>query len=167
MRYNAFLALGSNMGDRVENLLNAVRYISELENTEVSAVSNIYETEPVGYTDQNKFLNMAAGVRTDLGPLDLLKETQKIENLLKRTREIHWGPRTIDIDILLYGEMKIDLPDLTVPHPRMFERAFVLVPLKEIYPQRTIFGRNIGELIDDCEDRYGVRQYLNMLNIKN
>lgn len=155
----SFLALGSNIGDKECNLINAIRLISSINDTEVATVSNIYETEPVGYANQDTFLNMAIGVETFLEPLRLLDELQKIENALKRTREIHWGPRTIDIDILLYKDIKLDLPKLKIPHPRMFERAFVLVPMKDIYNYREINGKGIDELIDKCNDKDGIKLY--------
>lgn len=155
----SYLALGSNMGDRESNLINAIRVISSIDSISVIDISNIYETDPVGYTQQDKFLNMAAVVQTTLQPLRLLEELQKIENRLKRKREIFWGPRTIDIDILLYGDIRIDLPNLVIPHPRMFERAFVLVPTRDIFEGKVINGEDIDDLIDKCSDKYGVKEY--------
>ncbi len=159
MSCEVFLALGSNKGDREENLIEAIERIRTLEGTVLKAVSDIYETDPVGYTEQDSFLNMAVLIHTKLQPVELLENLQKIETLLKRTREIRWGPRTIDIDILLYGEMQLDLPMLQIPHPRMFERAFALVPLKDIYPGRNVMGRDMSELIDRCGDKAGVKFY--------
>jgi 2-amino-4-hydroxy-6-hydroxymethyldihydropteridine diphosphokinase len=109
MGSNVFLALGSNVGDREGNLKEAVKNINSIKSTRVLHTSCIYETEPVGYLDQDRFLNMVIGIETGLTPAELLSETKEVENILKRTREIRWGPRTIDIDILLYGTEKIVL----------------------------------------------------------
>jgi len=156
---DVFLALGSNLGNREVNLFGAVESLSHLAGTTVKNVSNIYETEPVGYKEQGLFLNMAVEILTGLSPLCLLGELQKVENSLKRTREIRWGPRTIDIDILLFGDKKVDLPKLSIPHPRMFERAFMLVPLRDIRPEKEIDGRNIDELIGKCNDKNSIKLY--------
>ncbi|MCX7920785.1 MAG: 2-amino-4-hydroxy-6-hydroxymethyldihydropteridine diphosphokinase [Clostridia bacterium] len=160
MVHSVFLALGSNMGDRAESLRKAIESVGNVSKTRVIKVSDIYETEPVGYTDQASFLNMAIYIETALEPEELLAELQEIELAMKRTREIHWGPRTIDIDILLYGEKTVSLPHLTIPHPRMFERAFVLVPLRDVYHQRAINGKDIEEIISNCSDRDGLKVYM-------
>lgn len=154
-----YIALGANLGDRAANLELAVEHISKLPGTRISAISKVYETDPVGYTEQGRFLNMVIEINTSIEPLILLRELLNIEKLLKRTRDIHWGPRTIDIDILLYGDREINLPDLIIPHPRMFERAFVLVPLRDVYPEREIKGRDIDELISKCDDKEGIRPF--------
>lgn len=159
MDHKAYLALGSNLGDREGCLFKAIQSISNIARSCLINVSNIYETEPVGYTDQGRFLNMAVLIQTALAPLQLLDELQKIESELKRTREIRWGPRTIDIDILLYDNCVINHPRLTIPHPRMFERAFALIPLMDIYKDRDVHGFDIKKLIDQCSDRAGVRLY--------
>lgn len=157
--YNVFLSLGSNLGDRENNLIEAVKRINEIDEVKITKISNIYETEPVGYLDQGRFLNMALKLQTVLTPLKLLKELQNIENLLKRTREIYWGPRTIDIDILMIDDLKINLEDLVVPHPRMFERAFVLVPLMDIIDKENVVIDSINGYIDKCTDKNGVKIY--------
>ncbi len=156
MESNVFLALGSNLGDRENNLKRAVDNINGLKDTRVLDSSDIYETEPVGYANQGKFLNMVIKVETGLLPEELLCKLQEIEGLLKRSRGIRWGPRTIDIDILLYGNTQIELPDLVIPHPRMFERAFVLIPLKDVYPCSGVYRREIDRLAGECADRDGV-----------
>lgn len=147
------------MGDRKKNLTDALEGISQIDGTYLGNVSNIYETNPVGYVEQGKFLNMVVEIQTDLLPLNLLKELQNIETLLKRTREIHWGPRTIDIDILLFEDVEINHPALVIPHPRTHERAFVLVPLKDVYPYKELNGMDIDELIDKCNDKDGIKLY--------
>jgi 2-amino-4-hydroxy-6-hydroxymethyldihydropteridine diphosphokinase len=159
MIFDVFLALGSNIGDREKNLVDAVINISAIKGTKLLKVSNIYETEPVGYTEQDKFLNLVINIETDIEPRDLLTELQRIEGLLKRRREMHWGPRTIDLDILLYGDSVIDLPELTVPHTRMLERAFVMVPLRDVYSKCKIFGKNIDVIINECPDKDGVKYF--------
>jgi 2-amino-4-hydroxy-6-hydroxymethyldihydropteridine diphosphokinase len=132
MENTAYLALGSNMGDRFGYLGRAVELLHRHEKIEVVNTSSIYETDPVGYTDQDAFLNMVVKVQTGLSPLDLLDAVNRIEAELGRKREIRWGPRTLDLDILLYNQENINSEKLTVPHPRMQERAFVMIPLLEI-----------------------------------
>lgn len=123
----AYLSLGSNLGDRVHHLAAAVRLLPD-----VTAVSGVYETAPQGKTDQPDFLNIAVQVQTELGPADLFQRCQEAERLLGRVRKERWGPRSIDIDFALWGRERIDLPDLTVPHSRLAERAFVLIPVLEL-----------------------------------
>ena len=120
------------MGDREENLRSAIDLLNADEAIEVTKCANIYETEPVGYDDQPYFLNTCLELKTSLDPYSLLKVCQKIENDLHRVRIIRNGPRTIDLDILLYDDLISYDPILTIPHPRMYERAFVLYPLKDI-----------------------------------
>ncbi|TCS80137.1 2-amino-4-hydroxy-6-hydroxymethyldihydropteridine diphosphokinase [Tepidibacillus fermentans] len=128
-----FLGLGSNMGDREDYLQQAIDRLDSHPHIRVINNSPIYETEPFGYRDQPYFLNMVVEVETELNAHELLQITQTIEKELGRKREIHWGPRTIDIDILLYGNEIIVSPELTIPHPYMRERLFVLKPLYDIY----------------------------------
>jgi 2-amino-4-hydroxy-6-hydroxymethyldihydropteridine diphosphokinase len=130
----AFLGMGSNLGDRQEYLDDACRELSAHQSVKVIQSSSLYETEPVGYLAQGWFLNQVVEIETTLAPDELLRFTQDIENKLGRKRLIHWGPRVIDLDILLYGNRIINTPSLTVPHPRMYERCFVLMPLREIAP---------------------------------
>lgn len=159
MSYKAYLALGSNLGDRKQNLKLAIDYISKLRETELGRISAIYETKPVGFKEQGDFLNMVISVETKLEPLSLLKETQNIENVLQRKREIRWGPRTIDVDILMYRGKAMETPELTIPHPRMFERAFVLIPLKDVLEENEQKEMKIETLIGKCDDRTGVKRY--------
>jgi 2-amino-4-hydroxy-6-hydroxymethyldihydropteridine pyrophosphokinase len=128
----AYVALGSNLGDREQTLRQAIEQLSSREGIRVDRVSDIYETDPVGYTDQPAFLNMAVAVRTTLTPDDLLTALLDIEQQLGRVRDIRWGPRTADLDLLLYEDVSMDTERLTLPHPRMMERAFVLVPLCDV-----------------------------------
>ncbi len=130
---HAFLGLGSNMGER-ESYLDAARQELTCSEVRIIRVSSLYETEPVGYTDQGWFLNQVVKVETTLDPEELLSFIHEIENKLGRKRLIRWGPRVIDVDILLYENLVLDTPDLIIPHPRMYERSFVLIPLQEIAP---------------------------------
>lgn len=129
---DVILSIGSNIGDRKENIEEAVRRINGLDGTKVLKVSGMYETEPVGYEDQPYFLNICVLVNTEQSPMDLLDSIHEIENSLKRKRVIRWGPRTIDIDIITYGDLNIDTEDLQIPHPRYRQRAFVLKPMADI-----------------------------------
>ncbi|WP_143560720.1 2-amino-4-hydroxy-6-hydroxymethyldihydropteridine diphosphokinase [Sporosarcina sp. P2] len=129
---NAYLSLGSNIGNRLEHLQQAVQLLNEHPSINVSIVSSVYETDPVGLTEQAKFLNIVVKLSTTLEATELLSVCQSIENKLGRMRKIRWGPRTVDLDILLYNESHFQLENLIIPHIRMQERAFVLVPLVEI-----------------------------------
>ncbi|SEP04961.1 2-amino-4-hydroxy-6-hydroxymethyldihydropteridine diphosphokinase [Paenibacillus sp. OV219] len=128
----AYIALGSNVGNREKQLQDALQLLDQHPAIEVTRVSAIYETDPVGYTDQPAFLNMAAALRTTLEPLQLLHVMLEMEKLLGRTRDIRWGPRTIDLDMLLYEGVALEGEELMLPHPRMMERSFVLVPLYDV-----------------------------------
>ena len=131
----AFLSLGSNVGNRRQNLIAALEKLESVG--EISAQSKIYETEPVGYVSQPLFLNQMIKVRTTLPPRNLLQEILQIESALGRTRSFPFAARTIDIDIILYEDWIVDEPGLIIPLPRMHERRFVLAPLCEMEPQLT------------------------------
>jgi 2-amino-4-hydroxy-6-hydroxymethyldihydropteridine diphosphokinase len=126
-----YVGLGSNLGDRLENLRRAVELLDASDGVAVVRTSSVYETDPVG-PPQPDFLNAVAEISTDLGPHELLARCKAIEAELGRTPGERWGPREIDLDLLLYGDERIDTGELVVPHPRMNERAFVLVPLREL-----------------------------------
>ncbi|MDO8730419.1 MAG: 2-amino-4-hydroxy-6-hydroxymethyldihydropteridine diphosphokinase [Candidatus Omnitrophota bacterium] len=132
----ATLSLGSNLGDRAENLRVALQKIGELPSTRIVKSSTFHETDPVGGPPQGKFLNAAARLETELEPHELLHSLQKIEREMGRPAEHErWGPRVIDLDLLTYDNLRLNTPELTLPHPRMKERAFVLIPLAEISPE--------------------------------
>ncbi|ASA26561.1 2-amino-4-hydroxy-6-hydroxymethyldihydropteridine diphosphokinase [Paenibacillus donghaensis] len=131
----AYIALGANLGDRAGTLRAALDRLDQVEGIRIVRCSKVYETEPVGYLDQPQFLNMAAALQTSLSPEELLQKMLDIETQLGRTRDIRYGPRTVDLDLLWVEGQQMDTPDLTLPHPRMMERAFVLVPLSDIVPQ--------------------------------
>lgn len=129
---DVYLSLGTNLGNRENNLISAIDLLQSKEGIRIKKISPIYETAPVGYVDQPSFLNIAIYAQTILSPIELLQTCQLIENDLGRVRNIRWGPRIIDLDILLFNNDNIESENLIIPHPRMFERAFVLVPLLDI-----------------------------------
>ncbi|MCP3032143.1 2-amino-4-hydroxy-6-hydroxymethyldihydropteridine diphosphokinase [Halobacillus sp. A1] len=129
-----YIALGSNLDERHQYLADAIEELKQHKEIIITLQSEIYETAPVGYTDQNDFLNMVVEAETELSPLDLLDYCQGIERELGRKRVVKWGPRTIDLDILLYNQENIKDERLSIPHPHMHERAFVMVPLAELNP---------------------------------
>ncbi len=158
MSNTAYIALGTNIGNRESYLHVALQAIQE-KDIDIIGFSSVYETDPVGYEDQDRFLNMVIKVNTDLQPLDLLEVLQSIEHESGRERKIRWGPRTLDLDILLFNQENIETERLIVPHPRMTERAFVLVPLAEIDRNLEIptVTKPISLLLDELQDREGVR----------
>ncbi len=142
----AYLGLGSNLGDRRQHLAEAVRRLHAGPALQVVKVSPVYESSPVGVTAQPDFLNLVVQVVTTHTPHGLLAECLRIETDLGRVRHERWGPRTIDIDLLIYGDARIADERLTVPHPWMHERSFVLTPLAEIAPGLKLDGKAISEL---------------------
>ncbi len=145
-----YLGIGGNIGDRRANIERAVELLASKGALPIK-VSSIYETEPVGYMDQDWFYNIVAEIETSLEPYELLEQCNHVEAELKRERLIRWGPRTIDIDILLYDDLELSDEKLTIPHPRMQERAFVMLPLYEIAPELSIKGQNIGEIVKNLK----------------
>lgn len=144
----AYIGLGSNIGNRDENLNRAVDMLRNAEGIRVTSVSTYLNTVPVGYTEQPDFLNAVVEVMTTLSAYELLELCRDIERKLKRERLIHWGPRTIDLDILLFEDLIIENEILIIPHPRMLEREFVLKPLNEIAPEmiHPVCNKSISEL---------------------
>ncbi|MBQ3583838.1 MAG: 2-amino-4-hydroxy-6-hydroxymethyldihydropteridine diphosphokinase [Lachnospiraceae bacterium] len=132
--HRAYIALGSNMGDKLLYLENAVKSIQEDVNCRLLKISDIIVTEPYGPVEQDDFLNGCMMIDTLYTPTELLRFLQKVEQDANRTREVHWGPRTLDLDILLYDDLVLSEEDLVIPHPEMHKRAFVLEPLKQIAP---------------------------------
>jgi 2-amino-4-hydroxy-6-hydroxymethyldihydropteridine diphosphokinase len=130
----AYLGLGSNLGDRLDHLQRAIDALGAVDGIEVVGVSRVYETAPVGGPEQDDFLNAVLAVDTTLAPEDLLAAAQAAEQSEQRVRTVRWGPRTLDVDVLLYGDERVSTPDLEIPHPRMQERAFVLAPLHDVAP---------------------------------
>ncbi|VVM31834.1 2-amino-4-hydroxy-6-hydroxymethyldihydropteridine diphosphokinase [Terribacillus sp. AE2B 122] len=157
----AWIALGSNIAPRETYLQQAIQTLNEHAEIKLNQVSTVYETDPVGYEEQDQFLNLVAEVETSLKPMELLHVCQKIEQDLGRKRIIRWGPRTVDLDILLYSTENMNVEELTLPHPRMHERAFVLVPLAEIAPELLLKGKRVQEWLDTlaAQDVQGVRSW--------
>lgn len=152
-RHTAYIALGSNIGNREQHLKNALAKIEELgEFVKLEKISSFYNTAPVGFVEQPDFLNAVAKVKTILEPEELLSILQEIENSEGRERKIHWGPRTLDLDILLFDDMVINTDTLVIPHPEMTKRDFVLVPLCEIAPYAIHPLKN--EYIKDIKEEY-------------
>jgi 2-amino-4-hydroxy-6-hydroxymethyldihydropteridine diphosphokinase len=136
----AYVGLGANIGPREVTLLRAVDLLAEADDVDVLAVSQLRETDPVGMVDQPGFLNGAARIDTSLPPRALLELLLRIEQSLGRVREERWGPRTVDLDLLVYGDVIVDEPGLRVPHPRLHERRFALEPLAELDPELVVPG---------------------------
>ncbi|EAF5659269.1 2-amino-4-hydroxy-6-hydroxymethyldihydropteridine diphosphokinase [Listeria innocua] len=155
----AFLSIGTNIGERLDNLNDALRGLADSEKIQITNVSSIYETDAVGYEDQAAFLNIAAEIETDFTPNELLDFCLALELELGRVRLFKWGPRLIDIDILLYEDVKINTEKLKIPHPYMKERAFVMIPLIEISPEKSNFLENPAIL-----EEQGVRKIKNQVN---
>jgi 2-amino-4-hydroxy-6-hydroxymethyldihydropteridine diphosphokinase len=128
------VGLGANLGDLSGQLRSALAELCELDRVQLVSTSSLYESAPVGYLEQPQFLNAVIQLFTDLSPLELLDSMQRIEANHRRQRDIHWGPRTLDLDLLLYGRARIRSQRLCLPHPHMLHRAFVLVPLIELAP---------------------------------
>jgi len=144
----AYVGLGANLGDREETLARAVALLAAAEGVDVLAVSELRETDPVGVVDQARFLNGAVAVETKLSARKLLDTLLAIERSLGRVRAERWGPRTVDLDLLLYGDEIVDEPGVRVPHPRLHERGFALEPLAELDPELVIPGRGrVSELL--------------------
>ena len=157
----AYLGLGSNLGDRLRNLTDALTLLDRpQEGVSVTRTSSIYETEPWGLVQQPKFLNCVAEVTTALSPLDLLQKAKEVEAAIGRKPGPRYGPRVADVDILLYGDLTVEEPDLQIPHPRLHLRAFVLVPLAELAPEfkHPLLADTVGGLAEKIGGREGVRR---------
>ncbi len=156
---SAYVGIGSNVGDRVDFCRRAVELLASTEGIEIDRVSSIYETSPIGGPPQRSFINCVVRVRTTLSARELLAACQAAEQVLGREpSEMRWGPRVADLDVLLYGDEKINESDLEVPHPRMTQRRFVLVPLLEIDPDATDpWGKRLADWLDQAEGEIEAR----------
>jgi 2-amino-4-hydroxy-6-hydroxymethyldihydropteridine diphosphokinase len=148
----AYIGLGSNIGDKKANCLKAVELLQQF--ARVVRVSSLYITEAVGYKEQEDFINAVVAIETDQAPQDLLRSCHAIEDSMGRKRTVRWGPRTVDLDILLYGDEVVNQPDLIIPHPLMAARKFVLVPLVEIAPDvvHPVISKSAARLLADLKD---------------
>lgn len=153
-----YLGIGSNIGNRKENCLEAIRLLEESPFISVIKRSSLYETEPVGYQNQQKFINCVVEIETTLEPEKLLRVCEENEKALGRRKGVRWGPRTLDIDILLYNNQVINQRGLRIPHPLMHERGFVLIPLSEIAPDaiHPVKGKNVRKLLKELNDAHSV-----------
>ena len=155
----AYIALGSNLGDRLDHLGEAVRLLDGTDGVDVVRSSRIYQTDPVG-PPQPAYLNAVIEVETTRSPRELLEACRAVEDALGRVRPERWGPRTIDVDILTFDELTVDEPDLQIPHPRMHERGFVLVPLRELDDDPMLpGGRTLSNLQIPPDAVLGVRRF--------
>ncbi len=154
-----YIGLGSNVGNRENNLQSAVTHLAFKSGLRVVKISPVYETKPVGVTNQRDFLNAVVKLTTSLSPKELLKTTKEVENSLGRARKEHWGPRTIDLDILLFNQQVIREDNLNIPHPEIISRAFVLVPLADIAPEliHPVAKKTIKQLLEELPSTSGVK----------
>ncbi len=150
--YECYLSVGSNLGDRAEYIRQAIEYVGASDKIQLKSVSSLYETPPWGNINQPSFLNGAFSLVSTISPQELLGLCQSVEQSLGRVRHEHWGPRTIDIDLLYIDGMRLHTPELVLPHPYMLERAFVLVPLVEIAPDLLIDGLSVKEHLNKLSD---------------
>ena len=150
----AYIGFGSNIGDRLVHIQNAIQTLSKAEGITLQKISSLYKTDPVGYEAQAQFLNGVAAIQTSLSPLSLLHTLKDIETAVGRQHRIRWGPREIDLDILIYGDLCLRTEKLILPHPEMHLRSFVLVPLAEIAPDlvHPVFQESIQTLLNRFED---------------
>ncbi len=158
VKQEIYIGLGSNLGNRLENIRKAIELMKE-QGIEIVKESSIYETEPMGYEEQGWFLNSVVKGKTELSPRRVWKRLEKIEKLMGREREIKWGPRIIDLDILFYGDKILNGKELQIPHSELHKRRFVLVPLEEIAPElvHPVLNKSIRELLGELKDNSEVR----------
>ena len=160
MRSIVYIGMGSNLGDKVLHCEEAISEILKVDRHWLLAKSSLYKTQPIGYTAQDWFVNGVIKMETDLEPFDLLQTLKAIESRLGRVKTFPWGPRTIDLDILFYDDLEIRGETLNIPHPRLQERQFVLVPLAEIDPDffHPVLKKTIRELLEGLQEDQGVEK---------
>lgn len=152
MKY--ILSVGTNMGDKMKNIENAINAINNIPYTDVVKVSSVYQTEPVGYLRQDDFYNIVMLVESQFDPHEMLGICMGIESGFGRVRALQYGPRIMDLDLILAEDNEYDTANLTVPHPRYHERRFVLEPLLEIFPSGEVFGIEFKHFIDDIDGQF-------------
>ena len=150
-----YIGFGSNIGDRLAHIQNAIHALAETEGITLQKISSVYQTDPVGYETQAQFLNGVAAIETHLPPLSLLRTLKDIEASVGRQHRIRWGPREIDLDILIYGDMCLQTEQLVIPHPEMHRRRFVLVPLVEVAPAlvHPVLKETVQALLERLDDK--------------
>lgn len=160
MSDRVYIGIGSNLGDKQENIKKALDLLKANGRLSGVIAAPLYKTDPVGCADQDWFLNTVACFTTDMSPHDLLGVLMSMEKEMGRVRTVRWGPRVIDLDILLYGDLKIDFPDLQVPHPRLEERAFVMVPLADLSPDLVMpCGKTSVSLAEELVKTQSIERY--------
>jgi len=160
MGHIAYIGIGSNLGDKIYQCETAISDILRADQNKLLAKSALFKTKPIGYTSQDWFVNSVIKIETDLKPLDLLRLLKDIESRLGREKTFRWGPRVIDLDILLFDEEEIEMEGLQIPHPRLQERQFVLIPLAEIDRNliHPVLKKSIGELLENLKEDQGVEK---------
>ena len=154
MGHIAYIGIGSNIGDKVNQCKKAIFEVLKVDRHKLLAKSSLYKTKPIGYTSQDWFINGVIKIETDLEPLDLLQILKAIEVQLGRTETFRWGPRTIDLDILLFDDKEIETEELQIPHPHLHERQFVLLPMAEIdhHLIHPVLKKTVGELLENIKE---------------
>ena len=157
----AFIGIGSNLEHPADHCREAIKRLASVQGISLLRSSSLYRTEPVGPPDQDWFINAVAEIRTTLAPRDLFTAVKEIERMMGRIEGVKWGPRIVDLDILFYGQEVVQEAGLTIPHPELHRRRFVLVPLSELssYMIHPAFGVTVGGLLDRLEDKYRVEPY--------
>lgn len=160
MGHIAYIGLGSNLGDRIAYCEKAISEILKIDRHRLLSKSSFYQTRPMGYTAQDWFINGVIKIETDLKPFDLHRHLKAIERLLGRRDTFRWGPRIIDLDLLFYDSLKVETDELQIPHPRLQERQFVLIPLSEIDQNlmHPVFKKTVGELLNEIQEDQGVER---------
>lgn len=161
LKTNVYIGIGSNLGDREENLDRALESVKRIEEAELTSVSSIYESEPMYLSAQPDYLNLAANLSTSLSPLNLLEALLSIENEMGRKRDLKYGPRVIDLDILFFGEQIVESEPLSIPHPLLYDRLFVLKPLSEIAGELIcpVRQKTVSELLELSNDSSRISKY--------
>ena len=160
MGYTAYIGIGSNAGDKVLNCETAISEILKIDRNKLLGRSSFFNTRPIGYTAQDWFVNSVIKIETDLEPIDLYRMLKTIEIRLGRKETFRGGPRVIDLDLLLFDDRRIETEELQVPHPRLHERQFVLIPLSEIDPDliHPVLKKTVGELLEEIKEDQGVEK---------